>query len=59
MEKEGLIRTLNFFNSTQLRVGTLVTDRHSGIAKFIREKYPQITHYYDVWHVAKCKLKSI
>lgn len=57
MEKEGLIRTLKFFENTGVRVGTLVTDRHSGIAKFIREKYPQITHCYDVWHVAKCKLK--
>ena len=56
MEKEGLVRTLKFFENTEVRVGTLVTDRHSGIAKFICEKNAQITHCYDVWHVAKCKL---
>uniref|UniRef100_A0A1X7TXK2 Mutator-like transposase domain-containing protein n=1 Tax=Amphimedon queenslandica TaxID=400682 RepID=A0A1X7TXK2_AMPQE len=59
MEKEGLIRTFKFFENTEVRVGTLVTDRHSGIAKFIREKYPQITYCYDGWHVAKSLRKKI
>lgn len=56
MEKEGLIRSLAFFENNGLKVDTLVTDRHTGITKYMREKYPEITHYFDIWHVAKCKL---
>ena len=37
----------------KLTVDTLVTDRHSQINKWLREAYPSITHYFDIWHVAK------
>ena len=43
-------------NEEGLSVGTLVTDRHNQIAKWIRENHPEIDHRYDVWHVAKCRL---
>ena len=55
MEKEGLRRMLEFLAERGLTVGTLVTDRHKQINKWIREDYPDIKHYYDVWHVAKGK----
>ena len=55
MEKEGLRRVLDFFTQKKLKVGTLVTDRHKQINKWIREDHPGIKHYYDVWHVAKGK----
>ena len=53
MEKEGLERVLTFLADQKLSVGTLVTDRHRQINKWLREQHPEIVHYYDVWHVAK------
>ena len=56
MEKEGLIRTMQYFDDNELNVSVLITDWHKSISKWIREMHPNINHYYDVWHVAKCKL---
>lgn len=53
MEKEGLHRVLEFLYQSNLTVNVLVTDRHRQINKWLREKHPEVTHYYDVWHVAK------
>ena len=53
MEKEGLIRGIQFFESNDLQIELLVTDRHSQISKWMRENMPDINHRYDVWHVAK------
>ncbi len=39
-----------------LSVDLLVTDRHRQIEKWLKTDQPDITHKYDVWHVAKCKL---
>ena len=59
MEKEGLVRTLEFLKKHGLSVGVLVTDRHRQIAKYIRDKHPEIKHCYDVWHLAKGKLQHL
>ena len=56
MEKEGLIRGLDFFKSKDLAIDLLVTDRHKQIDAWVRINRPDIEHRYDVWHVAKCKL---
>ena len=53
MEKEGLIRGVQTIDDEDLQVGTLVTDRHVQIVKWVRENMPQTTHNFDVWHVAK------
>ena len=53
MEKEGLVRAINVLEDNDLTVGTLVTDRHSQVAKWVRETLPETRHYYDVWHLAK------
>lgn len=53
MEKEGLHRVIDFLTEKGLEISVLVTDRHKQINKWIRETYPQIKHYYDIWHVAK------
>ena len=54
-EKEGLIRCMEDLEANQISIGTLITDRHPSIRKYIREEYPEITHYFDVWHIAKSK----
>ena len=54
MEKEGLKRVLDFLQrERKMNVEVLVTDRHRQINKWLREEHGEITHYYDVWHVAK------
>ena len=55
MEKEGLIRAVTLLETEGLAIGQLVTDRHTQIAKWMREKHQEIDHRYDVWHTAKCK----
>jgi len=53
MEKEVLSRVMQFLSDSILTVNSLITDRHRQIAKWLRESYPDIRYYYDVWHVAK------
>ena len=48
MEKEGLARALDFLSANSLQVGTLITDRHRQINKFISKQYPDIDHRYDI-----------
>ncbi len=55
MEKEGLERGLNFFETNDLAIGLLVTDRYRQIDAWLRNTQPEIKHRFDVWHVAKCK----
>ena len=59
MEKERLIRSCNHIKSSGLKIETLISDRHLQIQKWIRENLPEVTHYYDVWHVAKGKQRPI
>ena len=59
MEKEGLSRVLKFLDAKSLQVGTLVTDMHKQIDKFISRQYPDIEHCYDVWHVSKGKVVAL
>jgi len=53
MEHQGLVRALDFLVENSIEVGTIITDRHKQIAKYLRETHPNITHQYDVWHIAK------
>ena len=55
MEKEGLVRSLKVVKEKKFNIATLVTDRHQQIAKWLRENEGDITHLYDIWHLAKCK----
>jgi hypothetical protein len=41
MEKEGLIRSVEFFNQNNIKIKTLVTDRHTSIRKWISENMAQ------------------
>ncbi|KAM7291272.1 uncharacterized protein ISCGN_027845 [Ixodes scapularis] len=53
MEKEGLVRSLDFLKKKDITVRSLTTDRHRSIGKHMREQEPGILHYFDVWHVSK------
>eukprot|EP00057_Strongylocentrotus_purpuratus_P024708 XP_011679182.1 PREDICTED: uncharacterized protein LOC105445380 [Strongylocentrotus purpuratus] len=59
MEKEGLSRGMANLYEHGLEVGTLITDRHPQVAKWVRDTYPNVDHRYDVWHIAKGIKKKI
>ena len=53
MELEGLKRCLRKLEEEGICVSDLVTDRHAQVKAYIRDEQPEITHWFDVWHVAK------
>ncbi|XP_030292200.1 uncharacterized protein LOC115593026 [Sparus aurata] len=53
MEKEGFERSLSFLEDKGVVVKAVVTDRHTGVQKFLREQRPGISHYFDPWHMGK------
>ncbi|XP_052423624.1 uncharacterized protein LOC127966567 [Carassius gibelio] len=57
MEKEGLKRCLDHLESSGLTVGYIVTDRHTQIQKYLRER--SINQFYDVWHFEKGLSKKL
>ncbi len=52
-ELEGLKRALEHLEEEEIQVGTLITDRHRQVEKWLRQNRPDITHLFDVWHIAK------
>ncbi|XP_033101507.1 uncharacterized protein LOC117104760 [Anneissia japonica] len=59
LENEGLKRCLKELKDCKIHIDTLVTDRHSSIAKTMREKYSDVRHEYDIWHLAKSIRKKL
>ena len=53
MEYEGLVRGLQFLEENNVQIGTVITDRHKQINRYLSEVYPDIDHRYDVWHISK------
>lgn len=58
MELEGLKRCLAFLLQF-VNISTITTDRHASVQKYLRETFPRIVHYFDVWHVAKNVRKKV
>lgn len=61
MELEGLKRCLSFLLQF-LTIGTITTDRHPCVKKYLRETFSEIVHFFDVWHISKGiknKLESV
>ena len=59
MELEGAKRCFTFLRQLGLTISVFVSDRHRGIAKWIREACKDTTHYYDIWHVARSITKKL
>jgi len=53
MELEGLKRGLAFLKERNISISSLVTDRHAGIKKYLRENEGDIDHRFDCWHLSK------
>ncbi|XP_068734517.1 uncharacterized protein [Montipora capricornis] len=59
MELEGAKRAFSFLQSAGLAVKVFISDRHRGIAKWIRECQAGCAHYFDIWHVARSISKAM
>ena len=62
MEFAGHERSILFLLTTGMIIKQYITDRHTSIAKWMREecpkicrqlKKPKIDHFFDLWHIAK------
>ena len=52
MELEGAKRAFSYLQSVGITVVVFISDRHRGIAKWIRESQPGCAHFFDIWHIA-------
>ncbi|KAG0444969.1 hypothetical protein HPB47_008542 [Ixodes persulcatus] len=59
MEKEGLIKLLEFFKEKRIHVKSLGTDRHPAIRKHMEVHEPGTAHYFDIWHISKSVKKKL
>lgn len=57
MEKEELIRGINYFEQNRVLIGQIVTDKHLQVAKWLQENLHKTIHSIDVWYFAKGKKK--
>lgn len=55
MEKLAFVDCMDDLIRWDLCFNTLITDRHTGIAKYMRESMPEKNHYFDLWHLKKSK----
>ena len=59
MELEGAKRSFNFLTNSAVTIRTFISDRHRGIAKWLKAAYPHVQHFYDIWHVSKSITKKL
>ena len=53
MELEGAKRSFSYLKSVGLSISVFISDRHRGIAKWIRECQLGCSHFFDIWHIAR------
>ena len=59
MELLGGQKCFHFIQNTGLTIRNFISDRHTGIAKWIRTSQPETNHYHDLWHVSKSITKQL
>ena len=60
MELEGAKLCFDFLLTIAgLTIPVFVSDRHRGVAKWLRETHPTIEHFFDQWHIAKSIVKKM
>ena len=67
MEFLGHRKAFEFMLATQMVITAFVSDRHTSIAKWMREELPGLCralgkpvvhHHFDLWHIGKSKSTS-
>ena len=46
---------MEHLNVCNLLITTLISDRHTAIAKHMKEILKKIVYYFDLWHIKKSK----
>lgn len=59
MELQGAKNCFTFLRSAGVAIAVFISDRHRGIAKWIRESQTNTTHLFDIWHVARSIVKKL
>ena len=59
MELDGAKQCFKYLRDKGVKVSSFISDRHKGIAKWIRETQPDVQHYNDIWHVSKSMTKKL
>ena len=59
MELEGAKRCFSFIKKSGIAIRKFVSNRHTRIAKWIRETQHDTSHIVDVWHVARSVTKKM
>ena len=59
MELDGAQRCFKFLKDGGLQIPIFISDRHKGIAKWIRTSEKETQHFNDLWHVCKGLSKKI
>ena len=58
MELAGAQRCFQYLQEKGIKVSTFISDRHKGIAKWIRET-TDTKHYHDILHIVKGLTKKL
>ena len=53
MEFMSFKLSMDYLINYGLTITTFISDRHTSIAKYMRQVLKQIMHYFDVWHLKK------
>jgi hypothetical protein len=59
MELDGAQRCFKYLKDSGLQIPIFITDRHKGIAKWVRTSEKETQHFNDLWHVCKGLCKKI
>lgn len=59
MKLDGAKQCFQYLADKDVKVSSFISDRHKGIAKWIRETQPNVQHYNDIWHVSKSLTKKL
>lgn len=59
MELQGAKNCFTFLRNAGVAIAVFISDRHRGIAKWIRESQTNTTHLFDIWHVARSIVKKL
>ncbi|XP_065068028.1 uncharacterized protein LOC135693461 isoform X1 [Rhopilema esculentum] len=59
MELLGAKKCFERLQKENIDVSVFVSDRHTGIAKWIKDHQTRTRHFYDIWHVARSICRKI
>ena len=59
MELLGAKKCFESLQKEKVSISMFVSDRHIGIAKWIKDNQTRTHHFYDIWHVARSVCKKV